>query len=183
MFAYTIINFHDLTPGSLCNVIANKFHFPIHHLADQVMTYFNLERQEDRSAPAAADLQQLLFGKMQMEIAQLIRKETTVLFPVIRNTSALHKNKKYIRPAAYDSIQQSFQKILLLLQKLRQISANYQLQEHWSTAYKLCVSDIFTTEQLLQQWIYVEQNILYPSAIPGHTMVITQHDINNIIID
>jgi hypothetical protein len=40
MFAYSIINFHELTPGSLCNVIANKFHFPIHQLADQVMTYF-----------------------------------------------------------------------------------------------------------------------------------------------
>ena len=183
MFSYSIINFHELTPGNLCNVIANKFHFPIHHLADQVMTYFNLERQEDRSAPPAADLQQLLFGRMQTEITQLIRKETTVIFPVIRNTCALSQNKKNIRPAAYNSIQQSFQKISLLLQKLRQISANYQLQEQWSTAYKLCVGDIFTTEQLLQQWIYVEQNILYPAAIPGHTMVITQHDINNVIID
>jgi iron-sulfur cluster repair protein YtfE (RIC family) len=183
MFAYSIINFHELTPGSLCNVIANKFHFPIQHLADQVMTYFNLERQEDRDAPATADLQQLLFGKMQTEIAQLIRKETTVLFPVIRNRPALPQNKKNIRPAAYDSVQQSFQKILLLLQKIRQISANYQLQDHWSTAYKLCVGDIFITEQLLQQWIYVEQNILYPAAIPGHTMVITQHDINNVTID
>lgn len=89
MFAYSIINFHELTPGNLCNVIANKFHFPIQHLAEQVMTYFYLERQEDSNAPAATDLQQLLFGKMQTEITQIIRKETTVLFPVIRNTSAI----------------------------------------------------------------------------------------------
>lgn len=183
MFAYSIINFHELTPGNLCNVIANKFHFPIHHLADQVMTYFNLERQEDLSAPSAADLQQLLFSKMQTEIAQLVRKETMVLFPVIRNLSAQHNHKKNIRPAAYDSIQQSFQKILLLLSKLRQISANYQLQDQWSTAYKLCVGDIFISEQLIQQWIYVEQNILYPAAIPGHTMIISQQDIKNAIID
>lgn len=183
MFAYSIINFHEQTPGNLCNVIANKFHYPIHHLAEQVMAYFNMERQEDLNAPATADLQQLLFGKMYSEITELISKETTVLFPVIRNTSSRNKNQKNIRPAAYDSIQQSFQKILLLLQKPRQISANYQLQKHWSPEYKLCVNDIFTTEQLLQQWIYVEQNILYPAAIPGHTIVITQHDINNVIID
>ncbi|HEY9256937.1 hypothetical protein [Chitinophaga sp.] len=103
MFAYSIINFHELPLGSLCDVIANKFHLPIQQTA--------------------------------------------------------------------------------VLQKLRQISANYQLQEHWSTTYKLCVSDIFITEQLLHQWIYVAQNILYPAAIPGHTVVITQHDINNAIID
>lgn len=89
MFAYSIINFHEQTPGNLCNVIANKFHFPVHHLAEQVMTYFNQERQEDRNLPATADLQPLLFGKMH----------------------------------------------------------------------------------------------LYPAAIPGHTIVITQYDINNVIID
>lgn len=183
MLAYSIINFHELTPGNLCNVIANKFHFPITHQTEQVMAYFNLERQDDRSAPAVADLQQLLFSKIQTETSQLIRKESTVLFPVIRNVSALNKSKKNIPKAAYQSIQQSFGRVLLLLQKLRQISGNYQLQQQWSAAYKLCVNDIFITEQLLQQWIYVEQNILYPAAIPGHTMVITEHEINNIIID
>ncbi|SEW12372.1 hypothetical protein [Chitinophaga arvensicola] len=183
MLSYSIINFHELTPGNLCNVIANKFHLPINHQTEQVMTYFNLERQEDRSAPSAADLQQLLFGRLQAETAQLIRKETSVLFPVIRNACALNKEQKSIPSTVYQSIQQSFEKVLLLLQKIRQISGNYQLQEHWSAAYKLCVSDIFVTEQLLQQWIYVEQNILYPAAIPGHTIVVTEHEINNVIID
>lgn len=183
MFAYSIINFHELTPGNLCNVISNKFHFPVQHMTEQVMTYFNLDRQEDANAPAVADLQQLLFGKMHAEITQLVRKETSVMFPVIRNTSALHKSQKGLRPAAYDSIQQSFQKILALLQKLRQVSGNYQLHEQWSNEYKLCIGDMFVTEQLLQQWIYVAQNILYPTAIPGHTVVTSQHDIDNVITD
>jgi len=144
------------------------------------MTYFNVDLQEDRSVPAVADLQQLLFGKMQAEIIQLIRKETSLLFPAIRDTSAGNKN---LRTAAYNNIQQSFQKIQLLLQKVRQISGNYQLQEQWSTEYKLCIGDMFITEQLLQQWIYVAQNILYPAAVPGHTAIISQHDIDNVIID
>lgn len=183
MFAYSVINYHELTPGLLCNVIANKFHAPIQQLTEQVMAYFNLERQEDRKAPETADLQHLLFTKMQAETTQLIRKEATVLFPVIRNTSALNKSSKCLQPGAYESIQQAFQKILLLLQKLRQISANYQLQQHWSSEYKICIGDMMTAEQLIQQWIYVEQNILYPAAIPGQTIVVTQPAINNVIID
>jgi iron-sulfur cluster repair protein YtfE (RIC family) len=183
MYPYAIINFHELTPSALCDVIANKFHLPLTQTAEQVMAYFNLERQEDHSAPAAADLQQLLFGKMQTEVSQLIRKEATILFPVIRNISTHNTGKKNIQPAAAESVQQSFQKILLLLQKLRQVSGNYQLQHNWSSAYKICVSDMFVMEQILQQWIYIEQNILYPAVMPGHTIVVTQHDINNIIID
>lgn len=183
MLAYSIINFHELTPGNLCNVIASKFHLPISHQTEQVMTYFNLDRQEDHTAPPAADLQQLLFGKLQAETAQLIRKESTVLFPVIRNSFALNNNKKNIPQTVYNSIQQSFQQVLLLLQKIRQVSGNYQLQAKWSPAYKLCIGDLFITEQLIQQWIYVEQNILYPAAIPGHTVVVTEHEINNVIID
>jgi iron-sulfur cluster repair protein YtfE (RIC family) len=183
MFAYSIINYHELTPGLLCNVIANKFHTPIQQLIDQVMTYFNLERQEDRQAPPSADLQHLLFGKMQTETSQLIRKESTVLFPVIRNASALNKSTKNLQPGAYDSIQQSFHKIILLLQKLRQVSSNYQLQQHWSAEYKICINDMMVTEQVIQQWIFIEQNILYPAAIPGHTIIVSQNEIDNVIID
>ncbi|GEP92846.1 Iron-sulfur cluster repair protein YtfE, RIC family, contains ScdAN and hemerythrin domains [Chitinophaga terrae (ex Kim and Jung 2007)] len=183
MFAHSIINYHELTPGLLCNVIANKFHAPIQQLIEQVMAYFNLEKQEDGKAPQAADLQHLLFGKMQAETNQLIRKETSVLFPVIRNASILNKGQKTLQPGAYDSIQQAFQKILLLLQKLRQVSANYQIQQHWSAEYKLCIGDMIATELLIQQWIYIEQNILYPATLPGQTTVISHADINNRTID
>ncbi|MCW3462475.1 hypothetical protein [Chitinophaga nivalis] len=179
MYASAIINFHELSPATLCDVITNKFHLPIEHTAAQIMAYFNLEKQEDSSAPATADLQQLLFVKLQTEISQLIRKEATILFPVIRNITTHNTGKKSIQPAAYDSVLQSFQKILLLLQKIRQVSANYLLQRHWSSAYKICISDLYSLEQLTQQWIYVEQNILYPAAMPGHAPAMQEDEFNN----
>ncbi|MEC5147867.1 hypothetical protein [Chitinophaga sp. 212800010-3] len=182
MLTYSIINFHELTPGHLCLVIANKFHWPIQHQAEQVMAYFNLDRQDDGTTPPVADLQQLLFSRMHAEINQLIRKESTLLFPVIRNQSAL-KMRENIQPVVYESIQQSFQKITLLLQRLRQVSGNYQLHPEWSATYRLCINDIFLTEQLLHQWIYVEQNILYSTAVPGHQPVAPQQDTDNQIID
>ncbi|CAL1521166.1 hypothetical protein [Chitinophaga sp. MM2321] len=184
MHAYALINFHELSPAALCDIIVNKFHLPVEQTAEQVMAYFLLERQEDPTTPTAADLQQLLFAKMQAECIQLIRKESTILFPVIRNTSIHNTGKKCIQPAAYESIQQSFQKILLLLQKLRQVTDNYLIQGHWSSAYKICLSDMYTMEQTLQQWIYVEQNILYPAVMHANTIVVKQDDLtNNISID
>ncbi|WP_212001011.1 hypothetical protein [Chitinophaga sp. HK235] len=181
MHPYAIINFHELTPAALCDVITSKFHQPIEHTAEEIMAWFNLERQDDPSAPATADLQQLLFTKMQTEFTQLMRKETSIIFPVIRNAAIHNKGQKSLQPAVYDSIQQSFQKIILLLQKLRQVTGNYLLQGHWSAAYKICISDMYSLEQLLQQWIYVEQNILYPAVLPANTIVIRQEEIINTV--
>lgn len=181
MHPYAIINFHELTPAALCDVIANKFHHPIERTAEEVMAWFNLERQDDPTAPATADLQQLLFAKMQTEIIQLMRKETSIIFPVIRNASIHKKGRKSLQPTTYDSIQQSFQKIMLLLQKIRQVTGNYLLQGYWSSAYKICISDMYTMEQLLQQWLYIAQNILYPAVLPANTIIIRQDEILNTV--
>ncbi|SKA15314.1 hypothetical protein SAMN04488128_1021140 [Chitinophaga eiseniae] len=181
MHPYAIINFHELTPAALCDVIVNKFHQPIERTAEEVMAWFNLERQDDPTAPATADLQQLLFAKMLTEIAQLMRKETTLIFPVIRNAAIHKKGRKSLKPTAYDGIRPSFDKIMLLLQKLRQVTGNYLLQGHWSPAYKICLSDMYTVEQLLQQWHYIAQNILYPAVLPANTIIIRQDEIFNTV--
>ncbi|NSL89376.1 hypothetical protein [Chitinophaga solisilvae] len=184
MYPFAIINFHELSPAALCDVVVNKFHQPIENIADQVMAWFNLEKQEDVTVPAAADLQQLLFSSIQAECTLIIRKENSVLFPVIRNAAVHNNGKKALQPAAYESIRQSFQKILLLLQKLRQVTGNYLVQPQWSSGYKICVSDMYSLEQLLYQWLYIEQNILYPAVLPPNTIIIRQEElINTVSID
>ncbi|HVI48017.1 MAG TPA: hypothetical protein VM802_24325 [Chitinophaga sp.] len=174
-YANAIINFHEMTPAALCDVISSKFHLPVEQTAAQVIAYFNTGKQEDPTAPAVADLQHLLFSRMQTECLLLIRKEHALIFPLIRNIAS-HNTRK-LQPSIYENIHQSFQKILLMLQKIRQITSHYLVQVYWSSAYKLCISNMFTTEQLLQQWIYVEQNILYPAVLPACN--IFHHHANN----
>lgn len=181
MYTYSTINFYELTPAQLCDVISQKFHIPMEMAASQIMSYFELERQDDPTAPAAADLQQLLFHKMQGELLQVIRKEATILFPMIRNTQPHTDGGGYIQQSAFDNMQQSFQKISLLLQKIRQVANNFLLRGHWSNYYKICVNDMCMMEQLIQQYIYVEQNILYPAVLKsGNTCVLQPGNKENI---
>lgn len=179
MHAFAIINFHELTPSALCEVMKHKFHHAIEHTADQVVSYFTLELQDDTTVPAVADIQHLLFARLHAEIIQTIRKEDTILYPVIKSQEPQSPPIKCIQHGTYTTIRNSFQKITLLLQKIRQVSGNYQIQTNWSSAYKLCINDLYITEQLVMQWIYVAQNILYPSVTKPGTIVIDQNDFNN----
>ncbi|MBV8254727.1 MAG: hypothetical protein JO154_19150 [Chitinophaga sp.] len=179
MHAFAIINFHELSPTTLCDVVVHKFHTPIEQTADQIMTYFNLELQDDSKVSGSATIQQLLFSRLHAEISQVIRKEATILYPVIREKCLLEEKCKCIQPTTYESIRQAFQKITLLLHKLRQVSANYQIQQTWSSSYKLCISDLYMLEQLVQQWLYIEQNILYPAVTKPGTIIVQQDELNN----
>ncbi|SHL90211.1 hypothetical protein SAMN05444266_105413 [Chitinophaga jiangningensis] len=177
MLPFAIINFHELCPAELCEVTVHKFHTPVEQTAEQVMSYFLLDRQDDGNAPAAADIQHLLFSRMQAEILQVIRKESTILFPVIEKAQENQENIRCIQPNTYQSIRSSYQKITLLLQKLRQVTGNYQLQPSWSNAYKLCIGDMYLLELLVHQWMYVTQNILYPAVTKPGTIMIQQDDL------
>ncbi|MFB6455928.1 hypothetical protein ACE38W_11715 [Chitinophaga sp. Hz27] len=179
MHAFAIINFHELTPPALCDVVRHKFHHAIEQAADQVASYFTLERQDDTFAPSSADIQQLLFSRLHAEVIQTIRKEDTILYPVIKSQQPQSPPIKCIQHATFVTIRHSFQKITLLLQKIRQVAGNYQIQSNWSSAYKLCINDMYITEQLIMQWIYVTQNILYPSVTKPGTIIIEQNDFNN----
>ncbi len=53
MYTYATINFYELTPAELCDVISQKFHVPMEMAAEQIMSYFELERQDDPTAPSA----------------------------------------------------------------------------------------------------------------------------------
>ncbi|RAJ85419.1 hypothetical protein CLV59_102122 [Chitinophaga dinghuensis] len=179
MHAFAIINFHELSPTTLCDVVVHKFHHPIEQTADEIMTYFNLELPDDSQVAGSAAIQQLLFSRLHAEFSQVIRKEATILYPVIREKCVLEEKYKCIQPATYESIRQAFQKITLLLQKLRQVSDNYQIQQTWSSEYKLCVSNLYMLEQLIQQWLYIEQNILYPTVTKPGTIIVQQDELNN----
>jgi iron-sulfur cluster repair protein YtfE (RIC family) len=181
MYTYSTINFYELKPAELCDVVIHRFHIPMEMAAEQIMHYFELERQEDFTVPPAADLQQLLFHKMQSELFQVVRKETTILFPMIRNTQPHTASGGYIQQSAFESVQQSFQKITLLQQKLRQVTNNFLLKGEWSNLYKICVNDMCMMEQQIQQYMYVAQNILYPSVLKsGHTCVLQANQEKNI---
>jgi iron-sulfur cluster repair protein YtfE (RIC family) len=103
----------------------------------------------------------MLFGKMVDELTHLFLKEKGLIYPGI-----LAKGLQFVlQPAVIQQIQLTQEKITALLNRLRQLLNNFQMKPTWSAEWKNCVQDFFQVEVKIHQWIYVEQNLLYPHFI------------------
>ena len=100
----------------------------------------------------------MIFGKMVDELTHLFLKEKGLIYPGIQA-----KGMQFLlQPAIMQQIQVTQGKITAILNRLRQLLNNFQMKPSWSTEWKNCVQDFFQLETKIHQWIYIEQNMLYP---------------------
>ena len=100
----------------------------------------------------------MLFGKMVDELTHLFLKEKGLIYPGIQAKGLQFE----LQPAVIQQIQLTQEKITALLSRLRQLLNNFQMKPTWSNEWKSCVQDFFQLETKIHQWIYIEQNMLYP---------------------
>jgi iron-sulfur cluster repair protein YtfE (RIC family) len=100
----------------------------------------------------------MIFGKMVDELTHLFLKEKGLIYPGIQA-----KGMQFLlQPAIMQQIQVTQGKITAILNRLRQLLNNFQMKPSWSTEWKNCVQDFFQLETKIHQWIFIEQNMLYP---------------------
>jgi iron-sulfur cluster repair protein YtfE (RIC family) len=100
----------------------------------------------------------MMFGKMVDELTHLFLKEKGLIYPGIQAKGL----QFLLQPAVMQQIQVTQGKITAILNRLRQLLNNFQMKPSWSTEWKNCVQDFFQLETKIHQWIYIEQNMLYP---------------------
>jgi iron-sulfur cluster repair protein YtfE (RIC family) len=100
----------------------------------------------------------MMFGKMVDELTHLFLKEKGLIYPGIQAKGL----QFLLQPAVMQQIQVTQGKITAILNRLRQLLNNFQMKPFWSTEWKNCVQDFFQLETKIHQWIYIEQNMLYP---------------------
>jgi iron-sulfur cluster repair protein YtfE (RIC family) len=88
----------------------------------------------------------------------LFLKEKGLIYPGIQAKGL----QFLLQPAVMQQIQVTQGKITAILNRLRQLLNNFQMKPFWSTEWKNCVQDFFQLETKIHQWIYIEQNMLYP---------------------
>jgi iron-sulfur cluster repair protein YtfE (RIC family) len=100
----------------------------------------------------------MMFGKMVDELTHLFLKEKGLIYPGIQAKGL----QFLLQPAVMQQIQVTQGKITAILNRLRQLLNNFQMKPSWSTEWKNCVQDFFQLETKIHQWIFIEQNMLYP---------------------
>lgn len=154
-----------LTPEGLCSLILSEYHPAISASCNKI-EHFLLSNQygKDISIPLS-ELIHLIFMKLNDEIKHFFLKESGIIFPAIKKNSKNKTAKEVghmLQPSALESIHQRQQVITNLLQKLRHLLQDYNIQPSWHKDWKECVNEMFQLESKVYQWIHVEGSLLYP---------------------
>ena len=147
-----------LGPADLCDFIEKECQMEIRTSCNKITHYFSQESNKELSAPVF-ELVQLLYAKLDDEIQHLFLKESGIIFPAIKKL----ESGTTIQQKIPDAIHQTQQIIINLLLKLRQQLNNYVTHPGCDKEWKACVNEIFLLENLIHQWIYIEQSLLYPA--------------------
>lgn len=144
----------------LCKMIELECQPELLSICNQIEGYF-LEHPMEQTDNEVTELILTIFGKMVDELTHVFLKEKGLIFPGIAKSG-----NDFMLPApAIQMIQHTQEKISQLLLRLRQLLNNFQMKPGWSSDWKNCVQQFFQLEKKIHQWIYIEQNMLYPAFI------------------
>jgi len=155
----------SLTPEGLCSLILKEYHPSIGESCRKIESFL-LSNQygKDISIPLS-ELIHLIFMKLNDEIKHFFLKESGIIFPAIKKNTKNKTSKEIghlLQKSALESIHQRQQVITNLLQKLRHLLQDYNIQPSWHKDWKECVNEMFQLESQVYQWIHLEGSLLYP---------------------
>jgi iron-sulfur cluster repair protein YtfE (RIC family) len=154
-----------LTPEGLCSLISKDYHPSITESCSKIETFLLSNHYgKDISIPLS-ELVHLIFMKLNDEIKHFFLKESGIIFPAIKKNAKNKTSKEgehFLHPSALESIHQRQQVITNLLQKLRHLLQDYNIQPSWHKEWKECVNEMFQLESKVYQWIHLEGSLLYP---------------------
>lgn len=145
------INYNDFSAEELCHYLEERHYNQVLADMDSIQKYLNnlngIENTE------IVELTIILFHKLHNEVKQLFIKDQILLFPHLKNKSAVQIN---LAP-----VNLIHQKISMLLQQLRKLMNNYIQQPDWSNQFKICCNELFMLEQSIQHILYIKENFLW----------------------
>jgi iron-sulfur cluster repair protein YtfE (RIC family) len=165
-----------LSPDGLCVLIQREYHPSINASCRKVEDFLlSSHFGRDLSIPSS-ELIHLVFMKLADEIRHFFLKESGIIFPAIQKSVKQHKEKDHkekphaihLQNPVLETIHQRQQVIVNLLQKLRHLLGDYNIQPDWHKDWKDCVNEMFLLETKIYQWIHIEGSLLYPKLSTKH---------------
>ncbi len=172
-----------LTPDGLCNLIKREYHPSIIASCKKVEEFLNSCQYGKDLSIESSELIHLVFMKLHDEIKHFFLKEAGLIFPIIQKNVKLEKDKEndkendkekdklhssHIQKTLLETIHQRQQVIINLLQKLRHLLQDYNIQAKWHKDWKETVNEMFLLETKIYQWIHIEGSLLYPKLQSKH---------------
>ena len=156
-----LVELNDLPAGKLCTYIDNKHYQPVRRLLDTVTDYLE-EWTDECDDQEKVELLSILFYRLKDEIEQLIRNDTLIIFPLIRNDSNVAPCQG--RKLPLEMIHSKNKKIMYMLEKMRAMANGYIAKPAWTSNFRILCDELHNLEQQVLQSIYLKENVLLPKV-------------------
>jgi iron-sulfur cluster repair protein YtfE (RIC family) len=155
----------SIPPSELCHQIEQECHPELLTICKDIAAYFGGQEHWGFSDPIA-EMVQLVFFKMEDEMKHLLLKEKNLIFPGIKSKQRLF----VLSPAAWKYIVDTQRVIAELIERIRHLLHHFQTKPTCTKEWQQCVQQFFELEKKIHQWIFVEQNMLYPSSLQSFSI-------------
>lgn len=157
-----LIEVNDLPPGKLCTYIDHKYYQPIKKLLETIAVYIEEWTEECKDTEKVESVS-VLFYKLKDEVEQLIRNDTLIIFPMIRNDRHVTPCKG--RKLPLEMISNKNKKIMHFLDKMKLQANGYIADSGWTQQFRLVCDELYYLDQQVVQTIYLKENVLLPKVV------------------
>jgi regulator of cell morphogenesis and NO signaling len=159
-------NYKEWSLDFLCDYIVNTHHQYVIKTLPQLVFY--TEKIADVHGSHHTELVQIaeLFGKINQELTQHLKKEEDVLFPAIKEV--LKSNSPEAKRTIVSEIERMNEEHEFAggaMDQINQLSMGYHLPEDACNTYQVAYKLLEQFEDDLHIHVHLENNILYPKAL------------------
>ena len=156
-----LADINEMEPGKLCTYLDNNHYQPIRRLLESLADFFG-EGAEGGEEGEKVQLLSVLFLRLKNEIEQLMRNDTLIIFPLIRNDHGV--NACAGRKLPLEMIHSKNKKIIYLLEKVKHMSNDYIAKPSWTPHFRVLCDELHSLDQQVMQAIYLKENVLLPKV-------------------
>ncbi|HMP91568.1 MAG TPA: hypothetical protein PKD90_01765 [Phnomibacter sp.] len=161
MLASHLVEVNELSAPMLCDYIETKHYNPIQNSLRTLHPYAQgLPALEANNSQQELIL--LLFTRLKQELEQMMRTDQSIVFKHVKAQCNTQGNSTLQLPVAL--IQKTHKRIMQLLERIRQSANNYLAKPDWSQHTRMFYEELFSLEQMVQQAIYLKENVLMRKA-------------------
>lgn len=159
-------DFNNMSLTELCEYIVRVHHAYVKKNMPEILNY--VQRVSTKHGDRFPFMQEVygLFDELAEEMTLHMQKEETVLFPRIKlvELNAHANNSSGYLAAAIAVMEQEHDHAGTIMQKIRALTGNYNVQEQICTTFRLALNSLKAFEEDLHQHVHLENNILFPKS-------------------
>lgn len=129
-----------------------------------IENYFNSISDKDRVLNPNLDEIKNLFIELMNHFHNHVNKEERFVNELVEHTKA-HKIEKNGYVENIEKFKKEHNAIYILLQKIKELTNNFKVDENSSAVLKLCCARLFDFEQDLLKHQYLEEQYLFPQLL------------------